>query len=578
MDVPDYFNRVNPDLLRFIPGDARRVLEFGCGAGALAAAYRRVNPDVDYRGVEMHGAAADIARARLDHVTVGDLEKLGAADIGVEPGTLDAVLYGDVLEHLVDPWAALKKHVEWLSPGGQVLACIPNVQHWSLVAPLLTGKWEYQDQGLLDRTHLRFFSLETMRDLFQSAGLTVDLAQGRGNTSPQHAQVVKLLGPMLGALKLDPKAYAQRSQPIQYIIRGMREAPKRRTFVQTLVMLPLAVARPRVYEPDRFTATVPGVRVRSVRGDKDAGGPATLEGYRSDEEGVVVLQRIILNRDVDQVMLKQLLAHDWLVLAEMDDDPRHNPKFGDMYTFRAVHAVQTSTEPLAEHLRQYNPNVVVFPNRVAELPPPPEPSDPDGPVRAFFGALNREEDWAELMPSINRVLAEFAGRVEVEVVHDQAFFDALTFEHKRFKPFAPFDDYAATLERCDVALLPLRETPFNSMKSDLKFMESAARGTAVLASPTVYKQSVRDGETGLLFETVEDFEQKFRQLLGDRELRDRLRRGAYDWVRRERLMGRHARERVDAYRALRDELPRLRAELAAREPHLVSRPDLPPAS
>jgi 2-polyprenyl-3-methyl-5-hydroxy-6-metoxy-1,4-benzoquinol methylase len=102
----------------------------------------------------------------MDQVVVGDAENIEAADLGIEPGTVDCLVYGDVLEHMVDPWSLLRRQAAWLRPQGMVLACIPNVQHWSMFMRLLHGNWRYEEEGLLDRTHLRFFTLESISQLF----------------------------------------------------------------------------------------------------------------------------------------------------------------------------------------------------------------------------------------------------------------------------------------------------------------------------------------------------------------------------------------------------------------------------
>ena len=98
------------------------------------------------------------------------LRTLGLSE---EQPSVDCLVFGDVLEHLVDPWAALTRLSRLVREGGQVLACIPNVQHYSVIVNLLRGKWDYQDEGLLDRTHLRFFTLSGIQDLFAKAGLRV---------------------------------------------------------------------------------------------------------------------------------------------------------------------------------------------------------------------------------------------------------------------------------------------------------------------------------------------------------------------------------------------------------------------
>ena len=118
MAVPDYYNRVNPDLLRLISPDAKVVLEIGCGAAAMAEQYRRVNPSVQYVGVEMNAEAADVARARLDRVIVGDVANLDDRELGLIAGTVDVLVFGDVLEHMLDPWAVLKRLAPLLREGG----------------------------------------------------------------------------------------------------------------------------------------------------------------------------------------------------------------------------------------------------------------------------------------------------------------------------------------------------------------------------------------------------------------------------------------------------------------------------
>src|SRR5262249_2644497 len=106
----------------------------------------------------------------------------------------------------------------------------------------------------------------------------------------------------------------------------------------------------------------------------------------------------------------------------------------------------------------------------------------------------------------------------------------------------------------------------------LKFLECAGHGVAVLASPTAYEGSVRDGERGLLYRSEEEFEERLRRLLDDAGLRRRLAANAYAWVRDHRLLAQHYRQRYDWYLGMRDRLPALNEELRRRAPELFDAP------
>jgi hypothetical protein len=150
-------------------------------------------------------------------------------------------------------------------------------------------------------------------------------------------------------------------------------------------------------------------------------------------------------------------------------------------------------------------------------------------------------------------------RVEVVIIHDRAVFDALNTPRKRFVPHLPYPDYLSLLETAHIALLPLMGRAPELGKSDLKFVESAGRSAAVLASPAIYEQSIRDGETGLLATTAAQWQDRLALLVRDDALRSRMARAAWDYVARQRLIGHQVARREEWYRSLwqrRDELTR----------------------
>lgn len=165
----DYFTQERSEFMRLIPPDVRRVLDVGCGAGALGAALKRRGP-VEVVGVERDPGAAEAARCVLDRVYQGDIELL---DLPYGAGTFDCLVLADVLEHLRDPWGALRRLIPLLPPHGLLIASLPNVRHWSVLRGLLQGEWTYLPAGILDKGHLRFFTLKSGRALLEAAGFEI---------------------------------------------------------------------------------------------------------------------------------------------------------------------------------------------------------------------------------------------------------------------------------------------------------------------------------------------------------------------------------------------------------------------
>lgn len=217
---PGYYDNLNTGLLESIPADAKTVLEIGCGAGRLGQEFKKAHPECTYYGVEIDGPSAAIAGTRLDMALCGSIEDI---DLSFLAGKLDCIVYGDVLEHLIDPWAVLRTHAELLAPGGKVIACIPNSQHWTILAGLLQGQWTYQDNGLMDRTHLRFFTLRSIQAMFEGAGLALDSIIGR-NVEPDRAlPFFEAMAPALPKLGIDEAAFRQHTNVFQYLVKASRQ-------------------------------------------------------------------------------------------------------------------------------------------------------------------------------------------------------------------------------------------------------------------------------------------------------------------------------------------------------------------
>nr|WP_228050021.1 methyltransferase domain-containing protein [Tychonema sp. LEGE 06208] len=547
--------------MKLLPPDAKVVVEIGCGTGSSGEEYRQINPHCQYIGIERDREKAAIAVDRLNWVTVADIEELAVESLDIAPGSVDCLIFGDLLPYFKNPWDVLKQYSALLNPEGQILATIPNAQYWRRIVNLLRGDWENPDGKMQ-----HWFTLESIKSLFADAGLQVYELQGKGHKTETFSRFQQLLHPMVKALELTSTDFATQTGAQYYIVRSTKSAiSPRRLLIQTIIMAPTGCDRVRVLEPDKFSATIPGVRtVSSVK---------TVESINplAGEEKIFIWQRTIMQYPAYIPKLKELLQQDYLIVAEIDDNPIRRREYADnnYLSYRGCHCVQTTTEPLAKILRHYNPNVAVFPNQLAYLPPA-RIYPTENTVTLFFGALNREQDWQPIMAALNRVLVAHKHRIRVKVIHDRRFFEALEIQQKEFEPFCSYERYQEIMYSCDIALLPLVANPVNEMKSDLKFIECAARGVAVLASPTVYENSIIEGETGLIYKHKKEFEIKLNSLINDNILRQQIAANAYEWVRDNRLLCGHYRQRRDWYLQMRDELPRLNAELRGRLPELFS--------
>ena len=155
-----YFSHARKEIATLLPSQCGRVLEIGCGSGATLGWLRQSRRTSHTVGVEIAEAAANDAKANVDKVYCLDFEHI---ELPAQNADFDVILCLDVLEHMVNPWDAVDRLVSrYLKRGGVLVVSLPNVRHYSVVLPLLfKGRWDYEDAGLLDRTHLRFFTRDS---------------------------------------------------------------------------------------------------------------------------------------------------------------------------------------------------------------------------------------------------------------------------------------------------------------------------------------------------------------------------------------------------------------------------------
>jgi len=217
-DLGVYYEGDRPDLRALVPPGATRILDVGCGAGGLGSALREER-GAWVMGVELFAQAAELAKDRLDAVVIANLDAL--TELPVPTGSLDVMLFGDVLEHLRDPHRLLEVLRPYLAPEGVIICSIPNVKHWSVVAPLLVAdRFPYTDAGLLDRTHVHLFTLEEIGRMLRETGFTLKSLVRKDIPLPSNLEPLVDVASRLGADVLETRA---RLSAYQYLVVATRD-------------------------------------------------------------------------------------------------------------------------------------------------------------------------------------------------------------------------------------------------------------------------------------------------------------------------------------------------------------------
>lgn len=171
-----YFRNIRSEIAEQVKKGSNRVLDVGCGAGNLGAYLKQQGRASEVVGIEIDTIAAKEASTKLDCVLCANLNQASVFDVlkAFDKASFDYIICADVLEHLIDPWKVLAELVTYLKPNGRFVTSIPNVRHWSVWLPLiLRGQWEYREAGIMDRTHLRFFTRATGVKLIEGANSKV---------------------------------------------------------------------------------------------------------------------------------------------------------------------------------------------------------------------------------------------------------------------------------------------------------------------------------------------------------------------------------------------------------------------
>jgi len=208
----EYYSCTRPEIQALVKPSARKILDVGCAAGMLGYELKQ-KLGAEVWGVEYVPRAAEQAEKRLDRVLQGAIEDA----LPLLPDDyFDTIILADVLEHLVEPGEVLHALQDKLTCGGEIVASVPNIRHWSIVKRLLEGRWEYVDAGILDRTHLRFFTWHDCILMFENAGYR--LRHGEATLLNGDTGIPESIVTALGKAGLNVGTLAEESQHYQFLV------------------------------------------------------------------------------------------------------------------------------------------------------------------------------------------------------------------------------------------------------------------------------------------------------------------------------------------------------------------------
>lgn len=169
------YDHFNPELLEALAHPPRKLLDIGCASGVLGHVVKSRNPACQTIGIEPNEAAAKLAAQNLDQVLCGNFEDFNLESEGIALGSVDTVVAADVLEHMYDPWHVMTGLKPYLSKDAQIILSIPNTRNIGLMKALLDdGQWTYKEIGLLDITHIRFFTLREISAFLTHTGYRLE--------------------------------------------------------------------------------------------------------------------------------------------------------------------------------------------------------------------------------------------------------------------------------------------------------------------------------------------------------------------------------------------------------------------
>lgn len=537
--VIDTSNKNNSHTLAidFIEEDPRaglKILDAGCSEGYLGAYLKSLGHHVI--GVEMNPVAANKAREVIDSVFTGSILEYLSHDISQR---FDAILFGDVLEHIANPQEVLEICQSRLNDGGFIIVSLPNVAHSCIRAMLLGGRWDYSELGILDRTHLRFFTKEGAADLFAKAHFQIF---GDSAVRLPTDVAAKMCG-----IQLDPKLVEiVHSQGVSTNEADIFQ------YVFKLIPPPLNATRVVVIFSPQQSESLLNFRLRFP-----------LNNWASRYGGVVRYRTFddvlfddfywgdvfIFQREVDQELLDLtalLQGFGKTVVFEIDDYLLDLPDFLSHHNLnesrkknlekmlQASNALSVTTSRLAKVLQTFNRDIFVTPNCSWSLNEKIDFNRDDSDVTSLVIASSDSVKVDFLVPVLQKLKMRWGGRLHIHVIGPPAeHFRCSGIELTAYEILG-YEEFCSVLTslKNPIGLIPLDASLFSSCKSPIKFYDYAANGVPTIASKVPpYVDCMIDHETGLLVDNqTEEWIEAIELLMESPSLTKTLLGNALSWM------------------------------------------------
>ena len=515
-----------------------RVLEAGCASGYFGQALREFGHDV--WGVETDAEAAAVAAESIENVFVGTIENFLGAD--ERPTAFDFVTFGDVLEHIAEPGKVLQQTRELLGPEGCVIASIPNVAHLAVRGMLLEGKFEYSKLGIMDETHLRFFTRDSILELFATAGFAVERI-ATTVLPPEATGIPVSPGPLAAAAaacdddEIDVFQFVVLARPVKGTEASNPPATLRaRAGKRVLALPPVA------------NSTLVDIRIRQpLRAwSEQLGGHFRCGNLAIPlAEDIAWAEVIVLQREANEPtleLIRQLKRAGKKIVFDIDDLLTEMPDYllssqttGQRRelleeTLAEVDAITVATEPLREAYRDLNPNIFVVPNTSSAMPPLPPLDSEDARVALIVASSDtvRLDFITQCLREVQDAVGDKIRLIGIGPPGEYLAAQGIPVERNQNLSYENFRLFLQSLPSA-IGLIPLNDSRFNSCKSAIKFLDYAQAGVVSICSEvSPYTEVVEDRKTGRLApNTTADWKRAIIDLVEDSQHRQDLARSAH---------------------------------------------------